>query len=95
MHQIKLSWKQVDKYIALCEYYDNSPDLGKEGYLLVREEEATPLERWYGEGEEYIVIMPDGEHYHHDQYLLADIAGWLRGFYPKEKSNQLKKKEDN
>lgn len=83
--QLKLTWKQIEKYMQLCEYYDNIPGLDKEDYLLVKEESAAPLERWFGQGDEYIVIMPDGEHYHHDQYLIADLAGWLRGFYPKVK----------
>lgn len=82
---MKLTWKQIDKYTQLCEHYGNDPGLDKENYLLVKEEQAIPLERWFGEGEEYIVIMPDGEHYHHDQYLLSNWAGWLRGYQPKRK----------
>ena len=89
MHQLKLSHKQIDKYMELCDYYGNKPGLEKENYLVVKEQDAQPLERWYGQGDEYIVIMPDGEHYHHDQYLLSSWSGWLRGFQPRMK---MKKK---
>jgi hypothetical protein len=88
VHQLKLSYKQVEKYIELCESYGNKTELEKENYLVVKEEDAGPLERWYGEGEEYIVIMPDGEHYHHDQYLIASLSGWLRGFQPRVKGKK-------
>ena len=89
--QLMLTWKQVEKYTALCSRYGNSVSLDSLNYALVHEETAQPLERWYGAGEEYIVIMPSGEHFHHDDYLLFDISRWLRGFYPRARRKKKKK----
>lgn len=63
---LKLTWKQVDKYIDLCERWDEAPQLQDMDYSLVKEEQADSMGGWYGPGDEYkpgrmyIVIQPDG-----------------------------------
>jgi len=63
---MKLTWKQVDKYVTLCDKFDEPSQLEDIDYVLVREQEAEPMGGWYGPGNDkmpgsmYIVILPDG-----------------------------------
>ncbi len=63
---LKLTWKQVDKYLNICERWGEEPQLQDMEYSLVKEEEAQPLGGWFGPGNDkkpgsqYIVIQPDG-----------------------------------
>ena len=94
--QLFVTWKQIDKYVLLCEKYGNSAMLESMSYILVNEtsDKAEPLPRWYGDeargSEEYVIIMPSGEHYYHDDYLLFNINQWIRGFYPRETKRESK-----
>ena len=96
MSQIFVTWKQLDKYVLLCEKYGNSTMLDSMNYILINElsDKAEPLPRWYGDAtrgsEEYVIIMPGGEHYYHDDYLLFNISQWIRGFYPRETKRKSK-----
>tara|TARA_R110002110_G_scaffold18754_7_gene78544 strand:- start:1367 stop:1762 length:396 start_codon:yes stop_codon:yes gene_type:complete len=96
MSQLFVTWKQIDKYVLLCEKYGNSAMLESMNYILVNEtsDKAEPLPRWYGDAargsEEYVIIMPSGEHYYHDDYLLFNISQWIRGFYPRETKRESK-----
>jgi len=88
--QIPMTWKQIDKHVMLCAKYEEPSQLDTMNYLLVREEEGDPFPRWYGNGakREYVIVMPNGEHYYHDDYLLVDMGQWIRGFYPKERRGE-------
>ncbi len=64
---LKLTWKQVDKYVTICERWNEEPQLHDIEYsLVVKEEEAQPFGSWFGPGNhkkpgsQYIVIQPDG-----------------------------------
>jgi len=98
MDPIYLTWKQLDKYVLLCEKYETPTALKSVNYVIVSEssDNAGPFPRWYGrseQAEEYVVIMPGGEHYYHDDYLLFNISQWIRGLYPKQRKSQDIKKE--
>lgn len=82
----RITWKQVEKYLDLCKRYNLEPGLEKLNYTLVNEDSASPLSGWYPNDpncrtEDYIIIMPDGEHYHHDAYLAnsRSMRDWLYG----------------
>ena len=98
MDPIYLTWKQLDKYVLLCDKYETPAQLGNMNYVLVSElsDNAEPFPRWYGRNnaaEEYVIIMPSGEHYYHDDYLLFNISQWIRGLYPKRRSSRDTTKE--
>jgi|TARA_R110002110_G_scaffold180932_5_gene387040 hypothetical protein len=81
-----ITWRQVEKYLDLCERYTLQPRLEQLNYTLVNEESAQQLAGWYPNDplcktEDYIIIMPDGEHYYHDAYLAdsQSMRQWLYG----------------
>ena len=82
----RITWRQVEKYLDLCVTYNLRPRLEELSYTLVSTDDAQSLAGWYpndpdGKTEDYIIIMPDGEHYHHDAYLAnsKSMREWLYG----------------
>lgn len=63
---MKLTWKQIDKYVYLCERFKEQSQLGNIEYTIVCEQDAESMGGWYGPGNDkkpgsmYIVILPDG-----------------------------------
>lgn len=79
------TWKQIDKYMKLCEEQGLDPNLKSYSYTLAPEERAQSMVFFLPrqdnrEVEDYIVITPNGEHFFHDDYLVNDFNSWVYYF---------------